>query len=273
MMSRGISFSGWAIVERMNQVIFPKLSRIVKYGQGVLGLRSDDVLLASFPKSGNTWVRFFFCNLISLCEWQGRLVDWTVLDDTMPELGVSNLLAPWPHKSIPRIVKTHQNFWPIFKRMKSVLIVRDPRDVMGSYYHQIASAKSARFTGDFSAFIRDREYGLEQWFKHYRSWEGHASELFFYEDLRRADLEGFGRLLDCLGIRMDAEIVKDAVEKSEFKSIRSIEKQYGLSRPEKMKEGFLFTRKGESGSWKELFSERDLDYYLSLKRKYRVNLY
>ena len=41
------------------------------YGAGILGLRAQDVILASFPKSGSTWVRFFLCNLVSLRYWEG----------------------------------------------------------------------------------------------------------------------------------------------------------------------------------------------------------
>ncbi len=133
------------------------IQKTVRYAQGIVGLQENDIILTSFPKSGNTWVRFFLCNLISICEWEGKTVDFTTLDQTMPELGIDNLLRPWKHDTVPRIVKTHKHFWSIFLNHKIILIVRDPRDVMVSYYHFETTKERPRFKGTFSEFIRHRK--------------------------------------------------------------------------------------------------------------------
>ena len=36
------------------------INRFFKYLIGLLFISKNDVLLVSFPKSGNTWVRFYF---------------------------------------------------------------------------------------------------------------------------------------------------------------------------------------------------------------------
>ena len=119
----------------MNNNLLAFSRKSVSHLFGIVGIRNNDVLLASFPRSGNTWMRFLLCNLISLCEWDGKRVDFPLLNKTMPEFGVNNLLDEWSHATIPRVIKTHKSFLPIFRNKRSVGIIRDPRDVMVSYYH------------------------------------------------------------------------------------------------------------------------------------------
>ena len=93
--------------------------RTLLFGAGVLALRKDDFLLAGFPRSGSTWTRHVLCNLISLNEWSGREVE-AVLNETMPALGASNLFRPWPHSTIPRVIKTHHRYSPLFRNIPSI---------------------------------------------------------------------------------------------------------------------------------------------------------
>jgi hypothetical protein len=247
-----------------------KANKLVRYGQGIIGLKDTDILLASFPKSGNTWVRFFLCNLISLYEWNGKKVDFVTLDTTMPELGVSNLMRPWPHTTIPRIVKTHQKFWPIFNGKSAIFIMRDPRDVMVSFYHFEAAMKCPQFVGNFSDFIRHKKLGLEAWFNHYKSWRGRVKVTLSYEDLRKDDIGEFTRMLCALDIPVDKKVIKHTAINSRFEKIRSLKK---TNENPVFKEGFNFARKGKSGTWKEYFDESDTAYYLDLKEKYALEGY
>jgi len=224
-----------------------KMRRAVRYAQGVIGLRNNDIILTSFPKSGNTWVRFFFCHLISLAEWEDKVVDFSTLDSTMPELGVSNLLHPWQHRTIPRIVKTHKGCWPIFRDKKSVLVIRDPRDTMVSFYHFEMAKIVPRFRGSFAEFIRSDAFGLERWFKHYRSWIDRCTVLVKYEDLRSDDVGHFRKMLQSLGIEISDQLLGAAAERSRFGRVQKIEKQYGQTKTGHFKENYSFARSGKSG--------------------------
>jgi estrone sulfotransferase len=250
-----------------------KLQTLIRYGTGVIGLRKNDVILAGFEKSGSTWVRFIFCNIVSICEMGSKTVDWKIMDSTMPELGASNLLVPWAHPSIPRVVKTHKAFWPVFAGKRSILLIRNPMDVMVSYYHYLRFSKVNPFNGPLSDFIRQPGVGLEEWFRHYLSWQGRYSILLTYEALRQDAMKEFSRLLDSLDIHVDPEVMQLAVERSSFEALRSIEKEFGVSNAERMKEGFVFIRRGRSGAWKEEFEDKDVDYYNSLKKKFNLDLY
>jgi estrone sulfotransferase len=248
------------------------LHRLFLYSQGILGLEGEDVILASFPRSGSTWLRFILCNLVSLDELGGETVDFRRLNATMPELGVSNLLRPWPHSTIPRIVKTHRPYSKLFRSRRSVLVLRDPRDVMTSYYHYELGKEQPRFSGSFDEFLRHPRYGLEAWCRHCRSWIERAGLKIRYEALRKDDLGVFVTILDYLGVAADSETVSAAVERSRLDRIREVESAYGHD-DQRFKNGFHFARSGRSGDWRTMFSERDLELYAALQDKYGIRLY
>jgi hypothetical protein len=200
-------------------------------------------------------------------------VDWNTLDATMPELGASNLLKPWRFSTIPRVIKTHKSYWPMFSGRKRVLLIRDPRDVMVSYHHHLTSRKMGSFTGSFSEFIRSERYGLEAWFRHYLSWKDHHTYLMTYEDLKKDDLAEFTRFLAYLGALNDPAQVNRAVEKSRFDRIRAVEQAFGLTKPGEVEEGFLFTRRGTCGDWEGHFTNKDVDYFQKMREKYAVHIY
>lgn len=244
-----------------------RASSYLRFASGLAGLRSGDALLASFPRSGNTWVRFFLCNLISLCEWDGREVDFPLLNRTMPELGVNNLLARWPHTTIPRVVKTHQRYRFVFGRKASIGIIRDPRDVMVSYYHFTHDRKRI-YSGSFAQFIRHPRYGLPSWFAHYTSWRGRWSVVVRFEDMLEDPTRELRRILEVLDVQPPDAVVDEAVARASFGALRRADSpgtakdQYGA-----------FTRSGTSGQWKAYFSDEDSAYHVELAKLYGTGLY
>ena len=77
------------------------IRRVKNYLMDVKHLRKDDVILAAYPKTGSTWVRFMLCNLISLNEWNGKIVDFETLNDTLISFGQGRLTQEWPYRSLP----------------------------------------------------------------------------------------------------------------------------------------------------------------------------
>ena len=91
-----------------------------------LGLDSNDVFLASYPRSGNTLLRFPLAEAIS-----GALCTFENVQRIVPEIGVHVYAYPL----LPaggRLIKTHERYRRKYRR--AIYIVRDVRDVLLSSF-------------------------------------------------------------------------------------------------------------------------------------------
>ena len=110
----------------------------------------DDVFLVSYPRSGNTWMRFLVGNLL----YQETPVTFANIEARLPEIYF---------QSRPRAARLAPAT-PAEKAMKSfsrtirgaIYIVRDPRDVAVSFYHHNVKAETfpmaTRWRSSFHAF-------------------------------------------------------------------------------------------------------------------------
>ena len=242
--------------------------RVIAYGRDVLGLRRDDVLVASFPKSGSTWVRFMLAYLAAVRDGDDAPIDYVRLDARLPEFGRGDLGSAPPVGGLPRFVKTHRAWWPPFRGRRSVLVTRDPRDTMVSFYQFEQGKTDPRFEGEFSGFIRDPGVGLEAWFRHTRSWREHGPVEVRYEDLKADDVGAFGALCEALGLPVTDAEVREAAERSRFDRVKKLEKSMGLPQPDKVKEGFEFAKSGTVGRGDRWFSDDDDAFFESKAEEY-----
>src|SRR2546423_7743737 len=95
-----------------------------------LSVRTRDVFLVSYPRSGNTWLRFLVANALRPEEQ----ATFATVGDVVPDIyDVTNRdLLRLPD---PRILKSHE---PVDERYRRVAyLVRNPADVALSYYHYL----------------------------------------------------------------------------------------------------------------------------------------
>lgn len=244
-----------------------RLSRLsLRYVTGITSLRHDDAWVTSFPKAGNTWVRFLLCNLLSLSELDGRTVDFPFLDTTMPALGYSDLRHPWPYQSIPRFIKTHQKYRAgLFSRPgRAVYVLRDPRDAMVSYFHFLRSSTVRPYDGEFKDFIRHDVFGLRAYIKHYLSWQSHSTIVVRYDHLQQDAVAALRRILAACAISAREELIHLAVERSDFRQVRAVQQKSGLTEPDSFRPGYVFARSGKTGQWPEYFTRADEAYYQTI---------
>lgn len=152
------------------------------------------ILVASFPKSGSTWLR-----QITFAILHGGLPDdMETFDKLSPEIGKN--LNIWKSK----IVKTHWAHSPSFNRAKRLYIVRHPVAVFRSYYDYQQKVVGREFSG-FEEFFRSR-WGLPEYAFNLECWRKDKGKLLInYDDLLR-DFDGsVMRIAQYIGVTNDAE--------------------------------------------------------------------
>lgn len=235
-------------------------------GHGVT-VYPDDVFIDSFPRSGNTWIRFLIGNL----AYPDEPVTFLNIEQRIPEISLhaDRVLRRLPR---PRILKSHECFDPRYPRV--IYVVRDPRDVLISHYHfniKQRNVPDGYPMDDYLPRFQVSEFAphLGGWGDHVLSWlalrEGCSTFLLLrYEDLLaepERELSGIGQFLKRLSwpdLDISPQAVARAVELSAFDKMRELEKAQGQqwamtkgSRPDK-----LMVRAAVAGGWKTALPEK-----------------
>jgi hypothetical protein len=246
------------------------------------------VWLASYPKSGNTWLRAFIANLIANRSTPVPLAELPTYgaleaDPTLysriagrpsTELDFDALcqLRPQVHTAIaaaaPRtvFVKTHSmagahDGVPLLTPAVSagaICVVRNPLDVAISMSHHFAISIDAAidYLADQRAATENSELFVSEylgsWSQHAKSWgdiEGPQILLLRYEDLLEKPEKGFGKVARLVGLGADRARIERAVRHASFGSLAGMEKKDGFV--EVPIKGERFFRAGRSNQWRE----------------------
>lgn len=244
------------------------------------------VWLASYPKSGNTWVRFLLANLLypqhapmplnrigSLFPGdQNRvrfeqIVGRSAAKMTLEEMHAARGQLQKYYASQDRtiFVKTHsalvkeKRHWHINPRYTegAILIVRDPRDVVCSMVNHFDTdhKSTARWLGDFDRILLDvKQPSLWcrtlDWSGHYRSWTqrlGPRCCIVRYEDLLDQPVIEVKRMLSFLNHETNYKVISDAILYSSFDRLKQIEDKEGFV--EQSDTGATFFHTGRKGRW------------------------
>lgn len=229
-------------------------------GRGVT-VYPDDVFLVSYPRSGNTWMRFLVGNLVHNDE----PVSFSNVESRVPEIyfNPDRVLRALPR---PRMLKSHECFQPHYPHV--IYIVRDPRDVAVSFYHHNAKAGNipadypmTSFVPRFIAGEFDCKFG--SWRDNVLSWisvRGDSANFMMlrYEDMKRdtagALLQVLAFLERCPFRKLDdtREALQRAIELSSPEHMRELEKKeaanWVLTKSTRSDKPFVRTAK--AGGWK-----------------------
>jgi hypothetical protein len=195
----------------------------------------DIIWIASYPKSGNTWLRFLVCNL--LYGRQDSAEGLNLLAPDIHEMGAERLGA---HAGL---VKTHWAFtneMPMAARTAAVIyVVRHPADVLVSNYHYasrsagVADASREALERYAERFIQSRgdprwaTLGMGTWEGNVRSWLGqkHAFPVLpvRYEDMSSDPIKVCAALARLLKPNSSTLEIDAAVAHSAFDRMRELE--------------------------------------------------
>lgn len=207
------------------------------------------VWIASYPKSGNTWVRFLLYSAIY--GPPSRSID---IARRIPDIHRPTPTEP-PTQG-PSLAKTHfllsESHPGIDETIGAIHIIRNPRDVLLSalHYHKLSKDRilgisSRRFA---TAFIEHA--GNPEWLKPFGTWSEHARSwretdrfetlALRYEDIKADPRAALDRMIDYLGLEVTPARRDAAVRASSFESMRELERREKDENPAEDLRGRLF---------------------------------
>ncbi len=233
--------------------------------QNIFSLMISDVHVVSFEKCGRTWLRVMIAKLIAKKLKKKRLN----LDTQFMTLG----------KAFPNIVFSHAggnqlnnkiNFKKLFKNKKIIFLVRDPRDLIVSLYHEYTKRRKI-YAGSIADFIHDKKYGIHAPIKFMNYWAKEMEKrpqdflLIRFEDLKDNTQKELQRIVDFLGVKINQDIIQKAVDFGSMENMRRLEqsnvlKDARLAPVDKKDPNSYKVRKGKKGGFKEELSSKDIAF-------------
>lgn len=223
---------------------------------------SSDIFITSYPKSGNTWLRFLLGNIIF------DDFNFTNKEQLIPNIHINSNKHLKKKSTERRILKSHEYFDPRYK--KTIHIVRDPRSVFISYFEYLKKIKKIDLNSNHDDFIDSFIQGdtyidpYGNWIENVGSWIGAKKEsndflLIKYEDLKKNTAEKLAEILTFINIDYTDEQINDSIYKSSFESMKKNEN----NNKSKIKEfknfdkNLPFVRKGSINEWETALSKKN----------------
>ncbi len=260
--------------------------------------------LASYPKSGNTWLRAFLLNLMTHAEEPVDInrmaaltkgdsqAAWYAEFDKRPAaaLGPEDLarLRPKVHARIAAgspdsvLVKTHNALVEVAgtamisqaSTAGVIYVVRNPLDVALSYADHLGAP-----IDDILALMAERGFETpaseshvpehhSDWSSHVKSWTqtSHpALHVVRYEDMAARPAPTFAAIAGFLGMNPPRQSLLRAVRFSSFRVLRAQEKKSGFVERTPVQKSFF--RAGKSGGWRKQLSEAQIRRMLEAHRE------
>lgn len=197
-------------------------------------------LIASYPKSGNTWLKFILANYF----YPDIEHDFASVNYHIPELGLDTIHLKEGIKS-PKFYKTHYHH----NGSNIIYLHRHVGDCLIShwwYNKQFHQDKRPIYE-----WIIELDYGVQ--------WRDHVNFYFpqrialSYEGLKNDTSGSVEFLLREIGENVDYLRIKEAIDKSSFENMQKAEaKGYGLYESAIIDHNIKFVRKGQINQWSEL---------------------
>jgi hypothetical protein len=263
------------------------------------------VWLASYLKSGNTWLRAFLHNLfrdsgrpMDINELAGDLVHsesaigWYSMIDSRPPGEWSDddiaRMRPKVHELIARshagtvFCKTHAALMtirgvPAVNMQVSagaIYVVRNPLDVVISFADfqgvpiDIAITMLGTENFEIPGGGNQVTVALGSWSQHVASWTAADNKMVHvvrYEDMTHAPLKTFGAIGGFLGLKTPKARLERAVKNSSFKVLRGQEDKHGFFERSQAQERFF--RKGKVGEWRDVLSDEQVAVIVAAHRE------
>jgi hypothetical protein len=214
-------------------------------------LRPADVFVASYPRSGNTWLRFMLYEILI-----GQSSTFTNIHQLVPDVGKQGSALPVLANN-GRLIKTHEAYLPLYH--KAIYLVRDARDVALSEfaYQKALGLAEDDFDTYLPRFLGGQLNPFGAWSAHVDSWmdakdKGYA-EVFVvrFDEMRSQPEDCLADIMAFLNVPVERKIIRRAVANNSVERMQDKEKV----NPQKASARGRFIRSGVVGGWRERFTE------------------
>lgn len=200
----------------------------------LFGRRDRDVFLCSYPKSGRTWLRFL------LIYYQLRLWDvdypltlksFAALSPNLTLFSDFRLRRPPVEAPIHRILGSHSALPGLFRGLPTIVLRRDLRDVLVSYYyHRLARGE---IRGDLESFLAS-PWGARHAVRYHNRWCRALTRfsddrvlVLTYELLHTETAACVRRCLRFLGLEIREDLIGESVAYATAENMRRLEGRWG----------------------------------------------
>lgn len=261
----------------------------------ILSRKPNLVWLASYPKSGSTWMRMFLHAYLT-----DGTVDINAINET-GELGdlrksLYKAVAPGPLEEIPetetlflrtaalyrlaclegdQLVKTHCCNGRVFGieliprefTKGAIYLVRDPRDVAISYAHHLARTIDETIDGmvePTTMTMKENRYQyMATWSAHVESWVSAPAEhpaypvlIVRYEDMLEKPFETFRHVAHAMTGKCDDDLLQRSIEASSFDRVKEQERESGFLECSEKADRFFRSGKSE---WRDVLTPDQIE--------------
>jgi Sulfotransferase domain len=227
-------------------------------------LTPNDALLAAYPRSGSTWMRFLLYESLT-----GQPAEF----DAVNTYKGRNARRVLPGGG--RVVGTHERY--SHGDRKVIYLARDPRSIVISEYKLERRQGSGRsFEEFFRAFLDGSTNPYGSWSEHVQYWmmslparRGHL-HLVKFEELRSTPEQTLSRVTDFLGVPVDSKMIEAAVRNNAVDKMRAKEDvapkdTFTRARSHEIR----FVNEGATQGWEEQLSAAQSDLLLERTRTAR----
>uniref|UniRef100_A0A8D0C248 Sulfotransferase n=3 Tax=Salvator merianae TaxID=96440 RepID=A0A8D0C248_SALMN len=229
-------------------------------------IRDDDVFLVTYPKSGTIWTQ----NILSLIYHEGHRNETEKIDllDRVPWLEYNIRHMDYERRPSPRLFATHMPYYLVpkelrNKRGKVIYVLRNPKDVLVSYYHFSKISFILEDEEDFGKCMEEFLTGKGKpcpWVDHVEGWYKHRDDFnilfLMFEDMKRDLRSSVVKICNFLGRRLTEGEIDDVVEKATFNKMKADPRanyEFLNSDQLDLSKGH-FLRKGTVGDWKNIMT-------------------
>ncbi|XP_076463353.1 sulfotransferase 1A2-like isoform X2 [Babylonia areolata] len=193
-------------------------------------LRDDDVILASFPRSGTLWHhQILYMLLHNTTDYVGRMeqdhLEWTEFEKLSRPEGPQTYVTHLRYHHLPVPQQARE------QKVKVIYCYRNPKDCWVSLYNiargiQIIPSYEGTWSHFFDLMI-DTGYWYGDWFDHVLEWEkaksDHPDDIFLscYELMKRDPVGQIMKIDQFLGLNRGRQLCEQIAEACQFSKLKA----------------------------------------------------